>query len=187
VVYRNPRGILVAACGNRGAPPAGATCLPIIMVGRGRRPLGTLLAPLLAALSALLGAFDGHIKRHLLVAAWGCLPVSLGGIKFGGLHASGIRGGNAAQLLDGVPKNVVVSTVARVPCVAFGSRTSAPLVIPSMRLEFNALALLPQRGPRSEVSSWRLCHPYCGWPLPIGSGLNQARSWVKLVPAEAIC
>jgi hypothetical protein len=34
------------------------------------RPLGTLLAPLLATLSTLLGTVDGHIRQHLLATTW---------------------------------------------------------------------------------------------------------------------
>jgi hypothetical protein len=67
-----------------------------------------LLAPPLAALGALLGAFDGNVGRCLPVVAWCPLPASWGKMKFGCLAASVVLGGDAVQILSGVPKNVTV-------------------------------------------------------------------------------
>jgi hypothetical protein len=83
-------------------------CLPVVvvvvMVDHDRGPLRALLVPLLAA---LLGTVDGDVGRCLLAAAWGRLPDSLGRTKVGRLVANGILGGDAAWLLNGVPKNIV--------------------------------------------------------------------------------
>jgi hypothetical protein len=71
-------------------PPIGAVCLPFIMVDSGCGPLGTLLAPLLAVLSALLVTVDGHVRQCLLATAWGRLLGSLGGTMFGRLITGGV-------------------------------------------------------------------------------------------------
>jgi hypothetical protein len=58
VVGRRPHLTLVAVCGSRDAPHVGAAHLPIvavIVVGCGRSPLRTLLAPPIAALGAMPG------------------------------------------------------------------------------------------------------------------------------------
>jgi hypothetical protein len=68
--------------------------------------------PLLTTLSAIIGTVDGNNGWHLLVDARGRLPTSLGEMKFGRLIDGGVRGGDAAQLLGGVPKNVTVSALA---------------------------------------------------------------------------
>jgi hypothetical protein len=84
VVCRWPRPTLVAMCGSRDVPHVEAACLPVvvvIVVGHGCGPLRMLLVPLLATLSVILGTMDGIIGRHLLAAAWGRLPSSLGGTK----------------------------------------------------------------------------------------------------------
>jgi hypothetical protein len=65
VVYRWPHLALVAACYSHDMPHVRAVCFLIIaavIVGRGRNPLRTLLAPLLAALGSLLGLIDGDIE-----------------------------------------------------------------------------------------------------------------------------
>jgi hypothetical protein len=95
------------------------------------------------------------------------------------------------QLLSGVPKNVTMFALAWVPRLAFRSGTCVPLASLSVSLGLSALALSPQRGLGQEVSWWRWCH-CChgrlhGRPLSIGSGLNQARSRVRLTPAGALC
>jgi hypothetical protein len=51
-------------CGSYNAPRVGAARLPtivVVVVGRGRGLVRMLLMPLLAALSAILGAMDGNI------------------------------------------------------------------------------------------------------------------------------
>jgi hypothetical protein len=95
---------------------------------------------LLSTLGALLGVVDGNIRRCLLATTWGHLPASLGRMKFGHLIADGILGGDILRLLSGVPQNVTLFTLARVPCEVFGSRHLASL---SASLGFHALALLP--------------------------------------------
>jgi hypothetical protein len=112
-------------CNSHGAPPTVATYLPIISiikVSRGRGPLGTMLETLPAILSALLGTVDGDVGWLLLAAARGCLPASWDEMKLGHLIVGGVRGGDAAQLLSGVPKKVVMFTLAWVLCTEFGSR-----------------------------------------------------------------
>jgi hypothetical protein len=121
VVCRHSRLTHVVVRGSHDAPNAIAACLPIIaivMVIRGRGPLRMLLAPPLVALNTLLGVVDGDVRRCLLVAAWGCLPASLGRTKFDRL----VAGGDTTQLLGGVPKNIAVFALAWVPPMAFGSR-----------------------------------------------------------------
>jgi hypothetical protein len=107
VVCRRSCLALANACGSHDAPHAGAACYLIVaafVVGRDYYPLRTLLAPLLAA----LGILDDDVRWHLLAAAWGRLPTAWGRAKFGHLIAGGILGGDAVQLLGGVPKSVVV-------------------------------------------------------------------------------
>jgi hypothetical protein len=71
---------------------------------------------------------------------------------FGYLTTGGVLASNAAQLLGGVPKSVTVFALTRVPSVAFGSHTRVPLASLPVSLRFSALAPLPQRGPRREIS-----------------------------------
>jgi hypothetical protein len=67
-----------------------------VIVGRGCGLLKTLLAPLPAT---LLGVLDGDFKR--------CLPaVARCWAKLVCLVASGVLGGDTAQLLSGVPDGV---------------------------------------------------------------------------------
>jgi hypothetical protein len=59
--------------------PSRDACLHVIVVvivGRGRSPLRTLLAPPLTVLGALPNTVDYHIRRRLLAVAWGHLPAS---------------------------------------------------------------------------------------------------------------
>jgi hypothetical protein len=86
---------------------------------------------------------DGHIGQHLLVVAWGPLSTFLRGMKFGCLIVGGVCGGNDAQLLDGVPENVIVSIVVRVPHMAFRLCALDALAILSVSLGFNMPPLLP--------------------------------------------
>jgi hypothetical protein len=107
--------MLVAMHGGHNVPHAGAAILLIVaiaMFSHGRGPLLMLLAPILPALDTLLGAVAGDVEQCLLATAWGHLPASLGRKMFGHLIAGGILGGDTAQLLGGVPKNIVVFTLA---------------------------------------------------------------------------
>jgi hypothetical protein len=88
-------------------PPA-FPVVAVIIVGHGRSPLRTLLVPPFITLGALPSAMDGDIEWQLPTAAWGCLPASWRMMKSSRLTAGGVRGGDAAQLLYGVPKNVTV-------------------------------------------------------------------------------
>jgi hypothetical protein len=157
VVCRWPRLTLVAVCGSCDTPRVGATCLPvvaIIVVGHGRGPLRMLVAPLLAALSAILGTVDGNIERCLLAATWGRLPASLGGMMCDHLTAGGVRVGDAVRLLGGVPKNVTPFVWAWVLSMAHRSCARARLASLSARLGFDVLALPPQRSLGREISWW---------------------------------
>jgi hypothetical protein len=123
VVCRRPLLTLVAVLDGRDTPHVGATCLTVVavvVVGHGHVPLRALLAPLLAALEALLGAVDGDVGQHILAIAWGRLPASLGMTKFSRLVAGGVLGGDTAQLLNGVPENVDVFALTWVSRAAFG-------------------------------------------------------------------
>jgi hypothetical protein len=65
VVGWRPRLMLVIVHGSHDVQHACAARLPIvaiILVGRGRSPLRTLLVPPLASLSALLGALEDKIR-----------------------------------------------------------------------------------------------------------------------------
>jgi hypothetical protein len=98
--------LLAAACGSHDVLHAGATYFLIVatvIVGRSRNPLRMLFAPLLLT----LGVLDGDVGRCLLTTAQGRLPAAWGSMKFDHLIASGVLGGDAAQLLSGVPENVV--------------------------------------------------------------------------------
>jgi hypothetical protein len=64
-------------------------------------------------------------------------------MKFSHLVVGGILGGYAAQLLGGVPKNVVVFTLVWVLHVVFRSHTRIPLVSLSVSLGFDAPDPLP--------------------------------------------
>jgi hypothetical protein len=98
VVGRRPGLTHVAIHGSRHMPRAGATHLPvvvIVVVGRGRSQLRTLLAPLLAALGALPGSLHGDVEWRLPATAWGHLPASWREVKFGHLTIGGVLGGDA--------------------------------------------------------------------------------------------
>jgi hypothetical protein len=123
-------------------------CLPVVvvvMVGHDRGPLRALLVPLLAA---LLGTVDGDVGRCLLAAAWGRLPDSLGRTKVGRLVANGILGGDAAWLLNGVPKNIVVFALVWVLTRDIWVTRPRSPDEPVGESGLNALGLSPQRGPR---------------------------------------
>jgi hypothetical protein len=145
VICGQPHLTLIAMCSSYNAPRVGAAHLPaivVVVVGRGRGPMRMLLMPLLAALSAILGAMDDNIGRHLVAAACGRLLASLGGTKCDRLIVGGIRVGDATWLLGGVPKNVDAFVRAQLSHVVHRSCTRAFLV----SLRFDALALQPQWG-----------------------------------------
>jgi hypothetical protein len=64
-------------------------------------------------------------------------------MKFGCLTAGGVLGGDAVQLLSGVPKNITVFALARVPRAVFRSPACIPLASLSTSLGLGALAQLP--------------------------------------------
>jgi hypothetical protein len=115
----------------------------IVVVGRGHSPLRTLSVPHLAVLGALPSTMDGDIGWCLLTAAWGRLPTSRRKMKFSRLTVGGVLGGDAAKLLSGVPKNVIVFAQAWVPGVVFVSRARVLLASLSMSLGFSTVAPLP--------------------------------------------
>jgi hypothetical protein len=81
VVCKRPHLMLVTVNGGQDMPHTGVARLPVtavVMVGHHRGPLRVLLAPLFAALDALLSVMDSDIRWHLLTATWGHLPTSLG-------------------------------------------------------------------------------------------------------------
>jgi hypothetical protein len=63
-------------------------------------------------------------------------------MKFDRLAASGVLGGDVAQLLGGVLENIVVFTLAWVPSMMFGLCARIPLGSLSVSLGFNASASL---------------------------------------------
>jgi hypothetical protein len=110
VVCSQPRLALATACGSHDVPLVKDICfliIAIIIVGRSRNPMRTLLAPHLAALGAPHGAMNIDVGWRQLATAWGHLPAAWGGKKLGHLIAGGIPGSDTTQLLSGAPKNVV--------------------------------------------------------------------------------
>jgi hypothetical protein len=63
--------------------------------------------PLVASLGALLGVMYGGVTWHLTAIAWGRLPVCVGSDEVRPPRCWWRGGGNTAQLLVGIPKNVV--------------------------------------------------------------------------------
>jgi hypothetical protein len=105
VVCRRSCLVLATACGNRDVPHAKAACFLVvatIIAVCGRNPLRTFLVPLLAT----LGIMDGDVEWHLLAAARGHRPAAWGRAMFGCLIVGGVLGGDAVQVIGGVPKNV---------------------------------------------------------------------------------
>jgi hypothetical protein len=109
-------------------------------------PAFPLFALPFVALGAIPSALDGNIGRWLPATAWGHLPTSWRKMKSSRLAASGVLGGNVAQLLVGVLKNVTVFALAQVPRVAFRSGTCVPLASLLASLGLRALTLSPQWG-----------------------------------------
>jgi hypothetical protein len=103
-------------------------CLIVVAIGRGRGPLKALLVPLFAAFGTFLSAVGGDVGWRLPVAARGRLPASLGRVKCDHLIASGALGGNAAWLLERVPKEVAMYTLPWALCVAIELQARAALV-----------------------------------------------------------
>jgi hypothetical protein len=121
VVCKRPRLMLVTLHGGQDMPHTGVARLPVtavVMVGHHRGPLRALLAPLFAALDALLSVMDSDIGWRLLTATWGHLPTSLGLTKHDSLIAGGVLDGDATWLLECVPKIVTMLVLEQVPCVA---------------------------------------------------------------------
>jgi hypothetical protein len=69
--------------------------MAIVAAGHGHSLLKALLAPLIAAFDALLGAVCGDVGQCLLVAAQCCLTASLCRAKHDYLVAGGLLGGDA--------------------------------------------------------------------------------------------
>jgi hypothetical protein len=67
-------------------------------------------------------------------------------MKFSPLTASGVLGGDATQLLGGVPKNVTVFAQAWVPPMVIRSRARVPLASLSVCLGLRTPALSPHWG-----------------------------------------
>jgi hypothetical protein len=99
VVHGRPRMMLAAACCNHDVHHIGAACLlaiTTVTISRGCGLFKTLLAPLPATLGTLPSILDGDVEQ--------CLPaVARGRAKLGRLAAGGILGGDATQLVSGVP------------------------------------------------------------------------------------
>jgi hypothetical protein len=94
--------VLAAACSCRDAHHTGAArslAVAANIGGRCRGLLKPLLAPLPVTLGALPNVLESDVKRRFPVIAWGRA-------KFGRLAAGGVRGGDAGQLLGGVPNGI---------------------------------------------------------------------------------
>jgi hypothetical protein len=79
VVGRRPGLALATACGSQDVPHVRAACflvVAVVAVSHYRIPLRMLLAPLLAALGALLGVMDGDVGWCLPITAQGHLPIA---------------------------------------------------------------------------------------------------------------
>jgi hypothetical protein len=81
--------------------------LVVVIVDHDRNPLTALLMPLLAALEFPLGISDGGIRWHHIATTCGCFPTAWYREKFNWLLPSGVLGGDATQLLRGVPKKII--------------------------------------------------------------------------------
>jgi hypothetical protein len=131
VVYRRPHWTLLTARGGRDASYVGAThflVTAITMASCGHGPLRALLALLITAPDALLGAVSCDIRRCLLVAAWDHLPDCLCGAGHDHLIAGGVLGGDAKQLLECASKEVALSALSRALLTASWLRAWATLV-----------------------------------------------------------
>jgi hypothetical protein len=83
------------------------------MAGHGHSPLKALLAPVVAAFDALLGKMGGDVGRCLLVAARGCLPAFLCGVKHDCLIAGVVLRDDRAWVLECASKEVTMSALPR--------------------------------------------------------------------------
>jgi hypothetical protein len=81
-----------------------------------------------ATLDALLSMIYGYVRWCLLVAARGRFPTSLVLAKHDRTIAGGVLGGDAAWLLECVPKKVTMLALEKASCVALGQRVHDPLV-----------------------------------------------------------
>jgi hypothetical protein len=127
VVCRWPCLTLVAVHGSQDAPYVGAPHLSIIAaVVVSRSPLRALLVPLFAILDALLSAVYDDVRWHLLAAAQGHLPASLGLAKHDQLVVGGVLDGDAVRLLKCVFEKVIVLDPERAPCTVLGQRATLP-------------------------------------------------------------
>jgi hypothetical protein len=123
------------------------------------------------------------------------LKMSFGAWKSGGCYVSHTPHPEVFALPLGVTMvfpPVTVFTLVRVLRVVFRLRAHVPLVSLSVSLEFDTLAPLPLRSLGQEISQWWWwCHPCRGGlhsgPLPTGPSMNRARSWVRPMPAGALC
>jgi hypothetical protein len=187
-----------------------------VIAGHEHNLLRTLLAPLLATLGALLGIVDDDVEWSLNTTARGHLSIAWGRAKFDRLVAGGVLGGDAAQLLSDVPKNVTRCLIGRhflcVAHAASGRLHIWPLVITAVSLsiaaftlvwvlsaafkmhahipEFGWVAPLPWQSLVQEISRWWWCHP-CrrglhGLFLPTSPSINWDRGRVSPAPAGAI-
>jgi hypothetical protein len=146
VVHRRPHRTLALARAGQNASHAGAACPPavaIVAAGHGHSLLKALLAPLVAAFDALLGAVCGDVGRCLLVAAWCCLTASLCRVKHDCLVAGGLLGGDATRLLKLVPEEVVMSALPQALRAVLGQRARTALVSSTVNLGLTVLTLLP--------------------------------------------
>jgi hypothetical protein len=94
--------MLATACNSYGARHVGASYLLAIadvIVGHGGGLLKMLNGPLPTNLGTLLGVLGGDVGRCFFTIMWGW-------VKLGRLVAGSVLGGNAVQLLDGVPHSV---------------------------------------------------------------------------------
>jgi hypothetical protein len=98
---------------------------------------------LFAAFDTLLGAVGSDVGQCVLVAAQGHLPASLGKAMHDCHVARGMLGGDAAWLLEHVPKEVVVSALSRSLCTVLGRRACAALASLAASLGLTMLNLPP--------------------------------------------
>jgi hypothetical protein len=85
----------------------------VIVVNRGCNSLRVALSPLLVVLVVLLGALDGDAGWHCSAAINHCFPTVGDSERPDHLHVGGVLGGNAEQLLTGVPDDVIRCPKAR--------------------------------------------------------------------------
>jgi hypothetical protein len=109
----------------------------------GCSPNRVLLAPLVAAFNAHLGAVSDDIRWRLHVTAWGHLPARLCGVEHDCLVADGVLGGDAARLLKRASDEVAMFALPPAQLMATGQHAWVALVSLATNLRLTVPSLPP--------------------------------------------